>query len=76
MNNTPQNDQLTLKEIVSDLLGTVCRTCGGSKRARMSHCLGCFMRLPKSMRDALYRRIGQGYEQAYRESNTFLARKG
>jgi hypothetical protein len=60
------------REILDDLMGKKCRTCGGSKGPRMSHCRSCYFKLPDKMRTALYQRFGRGYENAYRESCKFL----
>jgi ribosomal protein L40E len=58
---------------LEDLLGTTCKGCGGTKPSRMSHCRKCYFSLPKAMRRALYRRIGEGYEAAYTESLQHLS---
>ncbi len=46
------------------LLSAECR-CGRIKRSRQAFCSGCYRALPIPMQKALYRRIGQGYEEAY-----------
>jgi hypothetical protein len=63
------------RSILEDFLGEVCGHCGGTKRSKMSHCGKCYWRLPKPMRKALYNRFGEGYEQAFAESNKWLAEK-
>jgi hypothetical protein len=46
------------------LVVTLCR-CDRRKKKRMSFCPTCYGRLPREMKNALYRRAGQGYEEAY-----------
>jgi hypothetical protein len=50
--------------LVRELAGPVCR-CGRPKSARRTFCSRCYYRLPPQLRSALYRRIGEGYEEAY-----------
>ena len=54
-----------------DFLGRFCR-CGRLKDECKSHCRACYFKLPRDIRRALYRRFGQGYEQAYSESLEYL----
>lgn len=60
-------------EIVRRLGSTECEGCGGRKQSKMSHCRRCYYLLPRVMRNALYRRFGDGYEEAYEESLAYLA---
>jgi hypothetical protein len=60
------------KSTLADFLGTKCSGCGGAKRSRMSHCRRCYYWLPPTMRQALYRRFGQGYEEAFTASVEYL----
>ncbi len=55
-------------QAVEELLGTECKGCGGSKSSRMSHCRKCYFALPKYLRHDLYKRVGEGYEEAYEKS--------
>ena len=50
--------------LLKELIGERCR-CGRAKRSRETFCGRCYFLLPKAIRSALYRRIGEGYEQAY-----------
>ena len=63
------------KSILEDFLGTECSGCGGVKRTRMSHCGKCYYKLPKKMKSDLYKLFGQGYEEAFAESQKYLAEK-
>ncbi len=45
---------------------------GNVKRARQTFCRGCFGRLPRGMQTDLYKRFGEGYEEAYRAAVKFL----
>ena len=47
-----------------ELGGTTCR-CGRAKKARQTFCSRCFFNLAPPLRAALYRRVGEGYEEAY-----------
>ncbi len=53
-----------LKEIIDELMGTKCR-CGANKKTQNTFCGVCFHKLPKPMKYALYKRVGDGYEEAY-----------
>lgn len=61
------------RQALDDLLSTNCQ-CGKSKASRKSHCRTCYFKLPPAMRSALYRKIREGYEEAYAESLAYLAR--
>ena len=50
--------------LVRELRGTACR-CGNVKHSMQTFCAGCYYKLPGEMRRALYRRMGDGYEDAY-----------
>lgn len=47
-----------------ELSGRKCR-CGDPKQARQTFCVNCYYKLPSEVRVALYRRFGNGYEEAY-----------
>jgi hypothetical protein len=59
-------------EILDSLGSTTCEACGGKKSRGKSHCRDCYFLLPPRLRNALYRRFGEGYEEAYEESLKFL----
>ena len=63
------------KSILEDFLGTECSGCGGVKVSKRSHCSKCYYRLPKQMQSDLYKRFGEGYEQAFAASQKYLADK-
>ena len=50
--------------LANELRGTQCQ-CGSVKKTRPTFCAACYRRLPRGERQALYRRIGEGYEEAY-----------
>lgn len=54
-----------LKYYLDHLISDVCPACGREKRRKRSLCLFCYGRLPGDLKDALYARIGQGYEVAF-----------
>lgn len=53
------------------LMSTECE-CGRVKRERQSFCGTCYRALPKDLQNRLYRRIGQGYEEAHAEARAIL----
>jgi len=55
------------------LRGVECPACGGGKQVRQSFCRECYFRLPREMRNALYRRLGAGYTQAFNRALAWLA---
>jgi len=60
------------KTVLADFMGVVCAACGGPKRQRMSHCAGCYRRLPRQMQMDLYKRFGKGYEEAFAAATAWL----
>ncbi len=52
------------RELLIQLAATECR-CGQSKAKAQSFCRSCYFSLPQAMRQSLYKRIGQGYEEAH-----------
>lgn len=53
------------------LMDTECE-CGRTKQSRMSFCSKCFYTLPKPLRARLYKRVGEGYEEAHAEARAIL----
>ena len=62
---------MTDSEIVRELSSSTC-SCGHTKGRGKSFCYSCFRRLTPEMRSNLYRRSGDGYEEAYREAQTAI----
>jgi len=54
------------------LKSTTC-VCGKSKQRGMSHCRGCYFKLPLSVRRSLYKPLGEGYAEAYEQSCVMLS---
>ena len=46
--------------------------CGKEKKPERSFCYRCFPGLPYEMRQALYRQMGDGYEEAYEAAHKYL----
>jgi hypothetical protein len=63
------------QELLQALMGTEC-ICGAAKGVKMSHCRGCYFALPGAQRKALYRRIGEGYAEAFDASLATLRKLG
>jgi hypothetical protein len=51
-------------KLVNELEGEKCR-CGKKKHSMQTFCGRCYHSLPPKMRQALYNRVGMGYEEAY-----------
>lgn len=49
---------------LASLVSEQCPCCDGWKRKGQSFCRHCYYSLPADMRQALYHRFGQGYEDA------------
>ena len=52
------------RELLDELRGKTCR-CGRAKRPMQSFCWQCYSALSLPTQNALYRRFGNGYEEAY-----------
>ena len=65
-------DQKDKLECFQALKNGTCR-CGAAKQTGMAFCFACWRHLPENIRRALYRRIGQGFEAAYRVACEYLA---
>ncbi|HEV8639407.1 MAG TPA: hypothetical protein VG370_34800 [Chloroflexota bacterium] len=63
---------MTTDGLIRELVGTVCR-CGRPKAHRQTFCKPCYFALPPPVRAALYRGIGEGYEEAYADAVAALA---
>jgi tRNA(Ile2) C34 agmatinyltransferase TiaS len=57
--------QLTPQELVASLKSTTCPACSMSKGKGKTLCGCCFYALPDVIQGRLYKRIGQGYEEAF-----------
>lgn len=58
-------------ELVRELAGNKC-FCGKEKTPAQTFCSRDYFLLPSPLRKALYRRVGHGYEEAYKEAREFL----
>ena len=52
-------------EIFSAFAGTTCAGCGGTKRKANAFCTFCYRELPAALKNSLWKRFGQGFEEAY-----------
>lgn len=50
---------------IEGLLSEKCEGCGGTKKKAKSFCYLCFMVLPGELKQTIYCRIGEGYEEAF-----------
>lgn len=58
--------------LVHSLASRICPACGRMKKARQTVCATDYYRLRPDQRDALYRRVGQGYEEAFADAMNTL----
>lgn len=56
------------REIFEVFSGTKCQSCDGTKRRLNAFCSWCFRELPPALKSSLYKRFGQGFEEAYQAS--------
>lgn len=68
---TPERRLAILKSLGS----ITCESCEGKKQPRMSHCRKCYFGLHPDTRHALYRKFGNGYEEAFERSLAELKAK-
>lgn len=54
------------------LYGAECPRCGRAKKALQAFCKDCYFRLPKPLRNGLYKRLGAGYTQAFNRALDYL----
>lgn len=55
---------MNTNQAVAELTTTRCR-CGKGKASGKSFCYFCFAKLDQASKKALYKRVGDGYEEAY-----------
>lgn len=56
---------------INELKSNECQ-CGRDKKPDYAFCFTCYDSLPWEMRKALWRRVGNGYEEAYEEAFLWL----
>lgn len=56
---------------LDELMSNEC-VCGNDKNPKKSFCYPCFASLPQELKNDLYSRMGDGYEQAYDAANKYL----
>lgn len=56
---------------IDALMSNEC-ACGKTKQPKKSFCYRCYKALPRDMQRDLYRRIGNGYEEAFEEAVKYL----
>jgi hypothetical protein len=59
-------------DILRDFVGCKCSVCGAWKGKNNGFCVRCYRSLPKAMQDALWRRFGAGYEEAFIAAQKWL----
>ena len=63
------------KFYLQELNGEEC-ACGAWKRKRYSFCYACYHALPKDIKDDLWQRMSEGYEEAYDDAVSWLKDDG
>lgn len=58
----------TTRQLLDSLRSATCPACAGGKTRGQTMCHRCWGELPAAFRTPLYRRIGQGYEDAFRRA--------
>ena len=58
-------------DIIKNLRSEEC-ICEKSKRKGFSFCYHCYQSLPNDMKKALYRKVNEGYIEAYEEAVKYL----
>jgi hypothetical protein len=64
-------NSIELKQLIDELKSTKCH-CGGPKSKKKSFCQNCYSNLPRQYQVALYQKIGEGYEAAYKKAVEYL----
>jgi hypothetical protein len=59
-------------ELIAELRGSTC-PCGEAKEPWHTFCRRCYYKLSPAQRKALYKKIGDGYEDAYADAMLTLA---
>jgi hypothetical protein len=62
---------MTWREALNNLKSLRCQ-CGSSKDRGRVFCFRCYWSLPVDMRNALWRRMGQGFEEACEGASRWL----
>jgi len=60
-------------EILRVFVGEKCTACGRGKQKNTGFCGHCYHRLPKEMQSALWRRFGEGFEEAFDAAAKWLS---
>ena len=60
--------------LIHELMAATCR-CGRPKRHGSSFCMPCYRSLPEELGWALYKHIGNGYDEAYQRACRLLDRQ-
>lgn len=71
------SDELTVHrlKLIEKLQATTCEVCSKAKDTRKSFCRSCYRKLQPETKEALYRRIGAGYEDTHAQALKELREK-
>lgn len=60
------------RQLLQSIQGDTCPACGKFKDSGKTVCRRCYFDLPSALRNALYDRIGKGYEEAFENAMSHL----
>jgi hypothetical protein len=55
-------------EIFDRFMGHECQGCSGRKSSASGFCVPCYRQLPRALKSCLWKRFGNGFEEAYQAS--------
>jgi len=62
----------TTMDLIKSLRSTKCPSCSSRKKPHQTLCGGCYRLIPRAAQQALYNRVGEGYEEAFEAAMTHL----
>lgn len=69
---SPAQQKLSRREIYDRFCSRECAACGGRKAPNTGFCRSCYRTLPQAMKNALWKRFGEGFEAAYEQGLAWL----
>lgn len=72
MSQSLREELARVRRLRDSLFGMLCPACGREKIAKHTVCGCCYRQLPSPLQRSLYRRMGEGYEEAVAVALEFL----
>lgn len=66
---------MSRRKIWDEFRSKQCSNCGGPKPPNNGFCRSCYYSLPKSLRNPMWARFGDGYEEAHEAARQWLAER-